>query len=232
MDTKQDGLVDEEELAAWLRGLAPEVVEALLKMLEAPEAFPPHVDVNLVLHPPPPPPEREPVEMEGGTFLNVLKGMAQYKERFIYPQGWKSATQALVQQLRRDEALKLLTRETEARFDPALQAKLTLDNRKNLALINQMQYGVLAEFGYEPTAENIKLLHAQRYYYRDDPEFAAKSVYVRLNTRRQGDLVQGVSAAPDVPLHHLDPAGRASCESLHGFCRPGRPLIVVAGSLT
>ena len=75
------------------------------------------------------------MEREEGTLLAVLKGMAQYKERFVYPQGWKSATQALAQQLRRDEALKLLTRETEARFDPALQAKLTLDNRKNLALI-------------------------------------------------------------------------------------------------
>jgi hypothetical protein len=167
----------------------------------------------------------------------ILVAMEQHSAEFdrrVTTQGERAAeaeTKVGKDQLSREKALELLTKETEVRFSAELQAQLTLDNNHNLKLINKAQMNVLSSLGYEPSKKNIRMMHAQRFYYRGDPEFAEKSVYVRHDGRRPGDLVAGVSPFPDVSLAPLDDGAEVvKLSSL--VTSSSRPLVVIAGSLT
>lgn len=149
-------------------------------------------------------------------------------QRVILPQGDKSSKLPSGERLPRAEALRLLTKENEVRFSKELLAQLTLDNNRNLHLIHNAKLQMLAECGYEPVEESFKMLMAQRFHYRDDPEFAKCSVYMRLNARRQGSLRQGISEYPNVPLWTIDGVQTELRSSVKGK----RPLMILAGSLT
>ncbi|RIB22113.1 hypothetical protein C2G38_1030660 [Gigaspora rosea] len=123
-------------------------------------------------------------------------------------------------------------------------------------ITDQMQHELVREFGYSDEA--VQLMRRAPQLYPDDPEFRTTQVYVRNNIENIGNPKEGMEApdCPLIPLKYSDiTIPNISIEasempvpymavgttentdlsnqiSLRSFCRSGRPLVLLAGSLT
>eukprot|EP00698_Gefionella_okellyi_P019658 TRINITY_DN6058_c0_g1_i1.p1 TRINITY_DN6058_c0_g1~~TRINITY_DN6058_c0_g1_i1.p1 ORF type:complete len:225 (-),score=40.22 TRINITY_DN6058_c0_g1_i1:541-1215(-) len=127
---------------------------------------------------------------------------------------------------------KMLRRETELRLSPEIQALYAQAERSGtedwMDVTNRMQRQLVRDFGFGAVEDAVvDMLRRASVLYPHDSDFRTIPLYVRHNRARQGDLVRG-SPVPDVPLAHED----GSLTSLHKLQLPGRPLVVLAGSIT
>lgn len=177
------------------------------------------------------PPPRVNNRRANPTLLKMLNKMQKSHEwKIIRPQGKVSAVKKAHPALPRDQVLSLFRRETELRCNPEWQQLFTLDNNRNLRIINELQRQTLREHGLPANRAGLYLMHAQRYHYRDDAEIREAGVFMRYDDCRQGQLVQTVDAPIDVTL--VCPDNPGEFRNLLDFQRPGRPLVVLAGSCT
>ncbi|CAG8642223.1 18550_t:CDS:2 [Dentiscutata erythropus] len=162
----------------------------------------------------------------------------------------------------KEELLALLREEERRRMSPELQElyrKVGNDptcGRDWMDVTDQMQYELVREFGYSDEA--VQLMRRAPQLYPDDPEFRDTQVYVRNNIANIGNLKEEMEA-PDCPLIPLkyfdttipnismeaseltvsnmsvgtaDDTDLSNSISLRSLCRSGRPLVLLAGSLT
>ncbi|CAG8462650.1 13377_t:CDS:2 [Dentiscutata heterogama] len=162
----------------------------------------------------------------------------------------------------KEKLLALLREEERRRMSPELQElyrKVGNDptcGKDWMDVTDQMQYELVREFGYSDEA--VQLMRRAPQLYPDDPEFSNTQVYVRNNVANIGNLKEGMQA-PDCPLIPLkytdttipnismeaseltvsnmsvgtaDDTDLPNSISLRSLCRSGRPLVLLAGSLT
>lgn len=109
------------------------------------------------------------------------------------------------------------------RLSPAVQARFReaemSSERDWIEVAVDVQREVLARFGLPPTEVNLEMLRRQA--------TSETSLYVKYNRAARGHLRVG-DLAPDVRVGTL--AGTGSSRSLLSHERPGRPLVILAGS--
>ncbi|KAF0432453.1 ubiquitin-domain-containing protein [Gigaspora margarita] len=162
----------------------------------------------------------------------------------------------------KEELLTLLREEERRRMSPELQElyrKVGNDptcGKDWMDITDQMQHELVREFGYSDEA--VQLMRRAPQLYPDDPEFRTTQVYVRNNIANLGNLKEWMEApnCPLIPLKYPDiTIPNISIEasemtvpymdvgttdhtdlpnqiSLRSICRSGRPLVLLAGSLT
>ena len=123
----------------------------------------------------------------------------------------------------------MLKRENELRLSESVQRRFEEAERSGantdwIEVASEVQKEVLHEFGIKASE---KALHA----YRCAANKHGVSLYVQHNRAREGDLITG-STAPDVPVMTIEANGSSSAGSLLGLCEKGRPMVVVAASLS
>ena len=122
--------------------------------------------------------------------------------------------------LKRENELRL-SEDGQRRFE---EAERSGEKTDWIEVACEIQKEVLHEFGVEATE---KALHA----YRCAANKHGISLYVKHNRARRGDLQAG-SLAPDVQVLSINADGSPFTTSLFETQKEGRPLVVVAGSLS
>lgn len=172
------------------------------------------------------------------ALFSQLERMQQWKGRELRTQGERAAKDFGAPKLPKVEALRQLKMEKEVFLSAEVQEALGTDNNVNTKIVHARTREALGQLlGHPPSSLEWKTLRAQRYHYAGDPDAAACSLQVQNDFMRQGSLEQGVSNAPDAPLFALKVTGDAAvtftATSLLQYVRcSGRPLVVVAGSIT
>ena len=119
----------------------------------------------------------------------------------------------------------MLERENELRLSESVQVQFAEAERSShsdwIEVASEVQRKVLREFGVSDRA-----LHA----YRCAANKHGISLYVKNNRARKGNLVVG-SDVPDVSVVSVGIDGEDT-KSILQFQKPGRPLVIVAGSLS
>jgi hypothetical protein len=119
----------------------------------------------------------------------------------------------------------ILAREEELRKNEDAQIRFeeaeSSGDRDWIVVAEEIQAETLQEFGIEPTPfalHQLRLAAAR----------IGTSFYIKFNRARQGNLSPG-SPAPDVPLVSFTTEAPAT---LLSYAKPGRPLVVLAGSFS
>ena len=123
--------------------------------------------------------------------------------------------------------IAMLKRENELRLSQSVQKRFEDAERSGsktdwIEVAEQIQLEVLREFNVSPKALNA---------YRCAANDHDISLYVKYNRARKGDLEVG-SKAPDVDLIQLENDGNTRAHSIVEMQRAGRPLVIVAGSIS
>lgn len=126
----------------------------------------------------------------------------------------------------------MLRAEQTARDSAETQAAYDVYHSQHLpapeALERQLQRGVLERAGFCTCDASLAAYWRVRDFYVGDEEVAQSVVYLSRTNIRAPIRLRAGDVAPNAPLaHYRDgaPAGR-----LLDRCRPGRPLVVAAGS--
>ena len=137
-----------------------------------------------------------------------------------------SASRPPVSLLGDDNAVKaILAREEELRKNEDAQIRFeeaeSSGDRDWIVVAEEIQAETLQEFGIEPSPFALHQLRlaASRF---------GTSFYIKFNRARLGNLSPG-SPSPDVPLVSFTTKAPAT---LLSYAKPGRPLVVLAGSFS
>jgi len=129
----------------------------------------------------------------------------------------------------RETVIAMLSAEQALRYSEAVQDQYDhgqpSDDPEGIEKAIQRQ--VLAQFGFTSTPQSLGRYQSLGYHYRDDPEVLASVNYLRLNIIIDCPLKVG---EPMVEARLYDLAGQEV--SLLGLMNPGRPMVILSGSLT
>lgn len=129
--------------------------------------------------------------------------------------------------LNRDVLLQMLRREEELRFSDETQQLYDKypDDVPPFSIEENIQRQVLQEFGFEPNDIWLRLYQYTNGRFPTDVELRNTAVYMRCDRSRPTDAKIGDPLRP-ATLRSLD----GSVCQLSDFIKPGRPLVVIAGS--
>jgi hypothetical protein len=127
------------------------------------------------------------------------------------------------------EVRALLEAENEMRCSAGIQAKYAEAEKSVetdwMQVTDVARRELLAQRGLPATEASVQMLQ------RAAQSFPEIPLYVRHNRCRQGSLAVG-GAVPNVPLVEVHAEGTQQQGLVEDLCRPGVPLVLVAGSFS
>ena len=128
--------------------------------------------------------------------------------------------------LPRDVVMQMYARENELRTCEETQRAYTEhDVPFNSDITRNLQVQLLKEYDLPPTDEGLRLWQTQRWHHRDDEEVRAVPLYIKYDVSSAGTLKVG---DPYTDCRLVTVGGEP--KQLADYTKPGRPLVIIAGS--